>query len=263
MDLKSEIKSLVITGYGINCEEELASAYKLCKAKCDIHHISAILAGEISIHNYDILNFPGGFSFGDNLGSGKVLANKILYRTLASSNSFTVEIDRFLNDGKYILGICNGFQALVKMGLIPAIRKRWVQEVTLFKNSNFTFIDKWCKLKLEKDQRIISLPIRHGEGRLVIKDDEIRQKIIAKKLNFLSYCEENPNGSELGCAGLTDVSGRVIGMMPHPEAFLSIYNHPEWNSYKRDGKYLEADGLEFIRKLVREVEQSIYSRKSV
>ncbi len=256
MDLKSKIKSLIITGYGINCEEELASAYRLSEAICDISHISSILSGEISIHNYDVLNFPGGFSFGDNLGSGKVLANKIFYRKLSNGKPFTTEIDRFLDEGKYIIGICNGFQALVKMGLLPAIKNRWLQEVSLFRNSNFRFIDKWCKLKLEDEQQIISMPIRHGEGRLIIKDDEIKQEIIRRKLNFISYYGENPNGSELNCAGLTDVTGRVIGMMPHPEAFLSMYNNPEWGTFKRDETHPKADGLEFIRKLVAKIELS-------
>ena len=267
------VHALVITGFGINCEEEMAAAYHLAGAEASIVHLNDILVEGFSIHDFDILNFPGGFSFGDDIASGKVLANKILYKKLPSGNTFSEEVRRFLQDKKYILGICNGFQVLVKMGLLPDIDGNLTQEVTLTRNDSGKFEDRWCRCRVSPDSRspflkgieLLHMPVRHGEGKLIIKDERIRQRILDASLNCLTYADAegsptadypaNPNGSELNCAGLTDESGQILGMMPHPEAFLSLYNHPNWGQLKRQDPAIseDGDGLKIFKNIVEHI----------
>jgi len=265
-----KVRSIVITGFGINCEEEIAAAYKLVGAESEIVHLNEILHKRCTINDYDILNFPGGFSFGDDIGSAKVLANKLKYKRMKSGKTFLAELQRFLGDGKYIIGVCNGFQLLVKMGLLPDTGGKLEQEVTLTHNDSGRFEDRWCHCVTShnnhtpflKDIEQIDLPVRHGEGKLVIKDEKVRTMIVENKLNCLSYADQNgnptseyplnPNGSELNCAGLTDKTGQIFGLMPHPEAFLSIYNHPNWAQMKRANPNLpdEGDGLRIFKNIV-------------
>ena len=266
----NKVKALVITGYGINCEEEMAAAYKLAGADAEIVHLNDIFLGKCSIHNYDILNFPGGFSFGDDLGSGKVMANKLKFKKLKSGKLFFDDIKDFLDEGKFILGICNGFQFLVKMGLLPNTKGYFDQEVTLTRNNSAKYEDRWVHLKKNpqcetpflKDIDIMPCPVRHGEGKLIIKNEEIKTEILEKYLNAFSYCDaegnitseypKNPNGADLDCAALTDPTGQVLGMMPHPEAFLSLYNHPNWGQMKRKNPKIseDGDGLKIFRNIV-------------
>lgn len=254
----NKVRALIITGFGINCEEEMAAAYKLAGASPEIIHINELFEEKCFLRDFEILNFPGGFSFGDDLGSGKVLANKIKYKKLRSGKSFLDELVLFLESGKFILGICNGFQVLVKLGLLPNIGGNLEQEVTLTRNDSGRFIDKWCTCEVTsrqtpflEDIREIDLPVRHGEGKLIIRDNWVRDLILENELNCLSY-KENFNGSELSCAGLTDLSGQVLGMMPHPEAFLSIYNHPEWPVLNTEVS--QGEGLKIFKNIVRKVE---------
>jgi phosphoribosylformylglycinamidine synthase len=271
------VKALVITGFGINCEEEMAAAYRLAGAEAQIVHLNDILVEGLSIHNFDILNFPGGFSFGDDISSGKVLASKITYKKLPSGNTFIEELQRFLDDKKYILGICNGFQVLVKMGLLPDLQSFKDQEVTLTQNDSGKFEDRWCYCKVSPNVftpflqgiDMMYLPVRHGEGKLVVKDIVLRQYILDNALNCVSYSDStgkitdkypsNPNGSELNCAALTDKTGQILGMMPHPEACLSLYNHPNWGQLKRQNPSIseEGEGLQLFKNIVRHIEQNV------
>lgn len=266
------VKALVITGYGINCEEEMAAAYRLAGAQSDIVHLNDIFQEKITIHDYDILNFPGGFSFGDDLGSGKVLANKMQYRNKLSGKTFLRDIREFLAAGKFLLGVCNGFQFLVKMGLLPDINGLQQQEVTLTRNNSGRFEDRWCHLRVNpgnntpflKGINQLYLPVRHGEGRLIIPE-EMQKKIVDNKLNSLSYCTAggeptsrypgNPNGSHLNCAALCNATGQVLGLMPHPEAFLSLYNHPNWPRLQRENPEISeaGEGLQIFRNIVEHV----------
>ena len=264
------VKALIITGYGINCEEEMSAAYKLAGAETKIVHLNDIFLGKESIHNYDILNFPGGFSFGDDLGSGKVLANKMKFRKLKSGKLFLDDLKDFIAEGKYVFGICNGFQFLVKMGLLPDIAQNLEQEVTLTKNNSAKYEDRWvwCKVNQNSNSPFLKgidkfeVPVRHGEGKLIIKNETIKNEIVRNNLNCISYCDadgnisseypQNPNGAELDCAALTNKSGQVLGMMPHPEAFLSLYNHPNWGQLKRENPTISEDGsgLKIFRNIV-------------
>lgn len=269
-----DIRALIITGFGINCEEEMAAAYRLVGATAEIVHLNDIFMQKVSIHDYDICNFPGGFSFGDDLGSGKVLANKMKYKKLINGKLFFKELEDFISDGKYILGVCNGFQFLVKMGLLPNLSGDYTQEVTLTYNDSSKFEDRWCFCKVEQtntpflnESDLLHLPVRHGEGKLVISDEMVRRQISDNNLNCMSYADEksnvtsnypaNPNGSDLNCAALTDRSGHILGMMPHPEAYLSLFNHPDWHALIQKDPHIshEGDGLKIFRNIVEHIKQ--------
>lgn len=268
------VRALILTGFGINCEEEFAAAYKLAGAEPTIVHLNQVLHGHISIHDYDILNFPGGFSFGDDLGSGVVLANKLRYRKNAEGRTLLDDIKQFIANGKFVMGICNGFQVLVKLGLLPNLSGNVTPEVTLTHNASGRYEDRWVRLKVNpksnspflKGIDSMEVPVRHGEGRLIIKGEETLAEIEARALNCLAYTDfdgsptdvypHNPNGADLNCAGLTDTTGQVFGLMPHPEAFLSLYNHPDWARRKRQNPGLseEGDGLRLFRNIVEHVQ---------
>ncbi len=267
-----QVRALVVTGFGINCEEEMAAAYRLAGAKADIVHLNQVFKERVSIHDYDILNFPGGFSFGDDLGSARVLSNKFKFKKMASGKHFIDDLAEFLQNKKFIIGVCNGFQALVKMGLLPNIGGNFDQEVTLTHNDSGKFEDRWVTCGINPNSsspflnglQKIDLPVRHGEGKLVIRDDGVRRAIIEKNLNCLTYLDPegnstgeypyNPNGSELNCAGLIDPGGRVLGLMPHPEAYLSFYNHPAWTRKKQRGiNSEEGEGLQIFKNIVNHI----------
>ena len=142
--------------------------------------------------------------------------------------------------GKLIIGICNGFQVLVKMGVLPDISGSWTPEVTLVHNECGSFIDDWVKLDVKNNSNCIwledissvELPIRHGEGRFITADDKILKYIKDNNLDVLKYSGWNPNGSVDDIAGITDKTGRILGLMPHPEAFIHSENHPQWPGRK-------------------------------
>lgn len=220
---------LVITGDGINCERETAQAFKLAKAKATIMHINDLLEDPKALSSYQGMAFPGGFSFGDELGSGQVLAMKMKHR-------LGDEFKKFVESKKAIIGICNGFQVLVKLGLLPD--KSFQQSMALTFNEGGSFIDKWEKVKVESklcawthllQGEIFGLPIRHGEGRVAF-DKEIEKNAIsslkAKDQIVLRY-QENPNGSANNIAGICDESGLVFGLMPHPEAALYDFHRDD------------------------------------
>lgn len=278
-----QVKSLILTGFGINCEEETAAAYKLAGASPTIVHLNEVLLKGFNIHDFDILNFPGGFSFGDDISSGKVLANKIRYKRLPSGTTLLDEIKQFLADGKYILGICNGFQVLVKLGLLPDVAGDTAQEATLTLNDSGKFENRWVHCKVSencptpflKKIGIIPLPVRHGEGKLILKNEILTQQILANGLNCLTYCDEqgeetdiyplNPNGAALNCAGLTSKNGQVFGLMPHPEAYLSIYNHPNWGQMLRQNPDLakEGEGLQIFKNIVEYIQQKETAKNGI
>ena len=245
------VKSLIITGFGINCEIETGAAYKNAGAEVTIIHFNELMNGTYNLHNFDILNFPGGFSFGDDIASGKVMSNKVKFKKMKNGRTFIEEIEQFLKEGKFILGICNGFQILVQLGLLPNLKSDFEPEVSLERNNSGKYEDRWVTCKVNPNVKtpflkgidMLPLPVRHGEGRLIIKDVAVRNEITEKNMIALQYTDQNgkptneyplnPNGSEFSAAGLTDITGQVFGLMPHPEAFLSIYNHPDWATMKR------------------------------
>lgn len=246
-----KVRVLVFWGYGINCEVETAHAFKLCGATPDIVHLSEVFSGEVKITDYHILAFPGGFLDGDHLGAAQACAHR--FKTLRVKGEYPLwdDLMKFLDQGGLIIGICNGFQLLVKMGLLPGGEYLGKRVATLTYNDSGRFEDRWVHLKVEKHTPCIFLkgldelylPVRHGEGKFLTESDEILKKLEAKGQLALRYIHPetkeptleypyNPNGSPLGVAGLCDETGRVFGLMPHPEAFNHFTNHPRWTALK-------------------------------
>ena len=245
------VKSLVITGYGINCEYETAYANQLAGAEPTIAHINDVIAGQYRLEDYQILNFPGGWSFGDDLGSGKVFVNKLQYAK-TPTGPLADQILQFIADGKLVIGICNGFQILVKMGLLPALDKDYkTQSCTLFFNDH-GFRDSWVKLKVNPQSRCIftkgidmlDAPIRHGEGKFIPESRQLLDRLARNGQVVMQYVDRfgrptqefpaNPNGSTDAIAGICDETGRVFGLMPHPEAFNHMTNHPHYTRMKAE-----------------------------
>lgn len=222
-------RALVLTGYGINADLELADAFRRAGATVEMVPFSELLLDPRILSRGRILAFPGGFSFGDHLGSGMVLA-ALLKRKLRP------EIQSYIADGGLVLGVCNGFQVLVKSGLLPNLSGDWEPEVSLTHNKQACFEDSWVSLECESGNTSpwmdglsrIECPIRHGEGRFVYGSSDVRDVIQKRKLIALRYSSRNPNGSEDDVAGLTDATGQVLGLMPHPEAFLEPALHPAY-----------------------------------
>lgn len=260
------IKAIVITGNGTNCEMEMAHACRLAGFDAvEIVHISELLSGLKRLDDYHFLNLPGGFLDGDDLGSAKAGANRILHAPVAGSREKLVaQFTRFIAAGKLILGVCNGFQLLVKLGVLPGfdgITDR--QTATLTFNDSGRFEDRWVHLRSDaaspcvftKGLRGLTLPVRHGEGKFVPLDEDILGRLHREHLICLQYSDErsgratldypaNPNGSVDAIAGICNETGRIFGLMPHPEAFHHRTNHPRWT---REELPEEGAGLALFR----------------
>ncbi len=242
----------VVTGHGINADVELALAFQLAGGQAERVHVNDLLAAPARLAGYGILAFPGGFSFGDHLGSGKVFATMVRRRLRPA-------IEELVAGGGLVLGVCNGFQILVKMGILPNLSGSWDQEVSLVHNDSGKFEDRWVTVRAEPESPCvwtsglerIDLPVRHGEGKLVTASVDILSAVRDRGLAALRYVSrsgspavypENPNGSLDDIAGISDATGRVFGLMPHPEAFLFPENHPEWSR----GGARKGEGLAFF-----------------
>lgn len=266
--MNTDVNALVLSGYGLNCEEETAAAFRLAGAQATIAHFNHLLQGEVRVADFDILALPGGFSFSDDLGSGKILAYHICHSRNDRNRTLLQDMEEFLGDGKLVVGICNGFQTLVQT---PLLRGVGGKPISLTHNLSGRFEDRWVHLrtapntgsKAFRDVETLSLPVRHGEGRLVFENPEDFLELRERGQACLFYCDElgveterypyNPNGSPSGCAGLCDDSGQVLGMMPHPEAALSFYNHPDWPKRARQETLTheqEGDGLQLFKNLI-------------
>ncbi len=259
---KSDIKVLVITGFGLNCERETAAACKMLGATPELVHLNDLIAGKHRLDEYHFLTFIGGFAFGDHLGSGTIFANRVKFR-------LREQLEKFVTDGKLIIGICNGFQTLTRLGMVPAFDGDYfTQRVALAHNDCGTFRDDWCILKADpqspcvftRNMDTVRLPLRHGEGKFVT-DPEMLDRIEKNHLAAVRYVNEdgtpavdfpaNPNGSLHSIAGICDPTGRIFGLMPHPEAYLSPYNSPTWTRDKAEGKLQkEGDGVAFFRNAI-------------
>jgi phosphoribosylformylglycinamidine synthase subunit PurQ / glutaminase len=246
---------MVLRGFGFNCEEETSAAYRLLGHTPEVVHVQRWLAGEISLQDFDVLHVPGGFSFGDALGSGQVFANRLRH------GAAWPDVKAFLVRRGRILGVCNGFQVLVRTGLLPNLSGNFTPEVSLAPNASTTananggFINQWVRTRGADAGASFEFPIRHGEGRLVFGSEDIEAR--ARSLIALRYvdvkgnatAEANPNGSAHNAAALRSADGLVLGIMPHPEAYVLPHNHPAWGLRARsDAAFLsrEADGLRFM-----------------
>ncbi|MEO6508528.1 MAG: phosphoribosylformylglycinamidine synthase subunit PurQ [Patescibacteria group bacterium] len=246
---------LIFSGYGLNCEEETKFAFELSGAKADIVHINDISDGYIKLKNYQILAFPGGFSYGDDTGSGNAFAYNV-------KNHIWEDLQKFVLKDTLVIGICNGFQIITNLGLVPALKQSYgKKQSALLHNSTARYMNRWVDLKVMNDspwlKGITSMmaPIAHGEGKFYV-DEKTLKEMETKKMVALRYykgeicthldLEANPTGTLEGIAGITNENGRILGLMPHPERAIFFNQLPHWTllkeTYTRSGKEVPTDG---------------------
>jgi phosphoribosylformylglycinamidine (FGAM) synthase-like amidotransferase family enzyme len=269
-------RAIVITGNGTNCEMEAAHACRVGGFdEAVIAHISELLSGAVRLDDFHFLNLTGGFLDGDDLGSAKAQANRLKNATVCDTGEKLVEqFSRFIARGKLILGVCNGFQLMVKMGMLPGFDGSYLQQTaTLTYNDCGRFQDRWCYLKADPASpsiftkgidKGIYLPVRHGEGKFLCDTPATLDRIENEHLAVLKYSDssyraptmafpENPNGSTNAIAGICDPTGRLMGLMPHPEAFVHYTQHPRWT---REELPESGDGLRLYRNAAEYVKQN-------
>ncbi|MGQ9616161.1 MAG: phosphoribosylformylglycinamidine synthase subunit PurQ [Spirochaetota bacterium] len=253
--MKVKPKAMVLTGYGINCDYETATACEIAGFESKRIHLNDAIASSRELFDYKLIVFPGGFSFGDDLGSGVAFSAKVRFSLARDGGRLYDYIVDYVERGGIMLGICNGFQILVRLGVIPAIGGRYgEQQVTLAPNREGYYIDRWVNLRVEGSSRCVftagmstlRLPVRHGEGRLLAENLDVIINMEHHGQVCLRYCDENfdptdqfpenPNGSMGAIAGLCDPSGRIFGLMPHPEASVSLYQYPHWTRLKEEAR---------------------------
>lgn len=256
-----QIKAIVLRAAGINCDMETEYALELAGAKAERVHINRLIEDKSILDEYQIIVFPGGFSYGDDVAAGKILANQIVHHLFEP-------MQKFIDDGKLVLGICNGFQVLVKTGILPGNNStKHQKEVTITYNDSGKFEDRWVYLAPQTKKcifiepgRQIYLPIAHGEGKVVTKDTESLEDLKSGGHVAFKYVDKNgkegdypvnPNGSMDSIAGLTDTTGRVLGLMPHPERFVRPTQHPHWCRLKNknggDGMTIFNNAIKYIK----------------
>jgi len=226
-------KILVMSGYGLNCEEETKYAFELAGGKADIIHINDLIDGVKTIEGYQILVLPGGFAYGDDTGAGNAFANKL-------KNHLIEKLKKFITKDHLVIGICNGFQILAHLELLPV-------KIALINNNSARYTDRWVDLKIENSSpwlqgiKTLSLPVAHGEGNFYVDDKTLntlkRKKLIALRYIDGEICQyqslpANPNGSLDNIAGITDESGKIFGLMPHPERAMFFTQLPHWTYLK-------------------------------
>ena len=261
------VRVCIITGFGINTDREMATAFELAGALPARLHVNDLVADPAVLDRCAIFVVPGGFSFGDHAGSGALLA-ALLARALGDP------LARFVDRGGLVLGVCNGFQVLVRMGLVPGVGAAGgaAQSVALVHNDSGRFEDRWVRVAFDaaspcvwtRGIAALELPVRHGEGKLVAAEAQLAA-IDAGHLGAARYTDSatgaagggsalpypaNPNGSLRNLAGLCDPSGQVLGLMPHPEAFLHRYHHPAWRNAPPAAGALDAGALQLFRNAV-------------
>ncbi len=272
--MNKPVRAITISGNGTNCEIETAYAFKHAGAEVsDIVHISRIVAGEVRLADYHILALAGGFLDGDDLGAAKAMANRVKFAYITGTDRRLLdEILGFVADGKLIIGICNGFQLMVKIGLLPALGGTYgTQSVTITNNDSGRFEDRWVKLFVEPDSpsvftrgiKQLTFPVRHGEGKFVAPP-AVLAEMEKKNLVVVRYADEdyrptmdyplNPNGSTSSIAGICDETGRLMALMPHPEGYLFKNQHPTWT---RGGIPEEGMGLAVFRNAVAYVRETL------
>jgi phosphoribosylformylglycinamidine synthase len=240
------LKVLVLAGPGTNCDAETLFAFRHLGCDAEEETLRMLSRHPEKLREYQILVLPGGFTYGDYAGAGMLFAADLRH-------DLSEEILRFLEQGKFILGICNGFQVLVKSGLLPAFKGPFEKpSVTLEANKSLKFEDRWVYLKPEAKNfwtrglpRIITLPVAHAEGRFLARDRKVLSRLEAGGQILFRYCRvdgatpkypEDPNGSEDHIAAVTDPTGQIMGLMPHPERFTLPQQHPSHTRGEFDGK---------------------------
>lgn len=239
---------MILRAPGTNCDAETAFAFQSAGGLPDVLHLNRLLEAPRLATEYQILCLPGGFSYGDDVAAGRIFANQLRHH-------LSDVMREFQEAGKLVLGICNGFQVLIKTGLFNTDDDE-SSSATLSWNDSHQFIDKWVRLKVDGEKCIflsgideLFLPIAHAEGKFVARDKTTLKSLEAAGQLVLRYGTDcNPNGSQEDVAGMCDTSGRVFGMMPHPERFIDPTQHPQWT---RLPERKEGQGLQLFRNAVR------------
>jgi len=251
-------KVLTIITDGINCNVETGRAFELAGAVSEEIHLNLLLERKISLNDYNILAFSGGFSYGDDVKSGKIFSLKLL--------NLKDDLEKFINDKKLIIGICNGFQVVTTLGFIP-YNTLGEPKVSLYWNDSAHFECRWVDLIVPEkvnspwlkglNGKTVMIQAAHAEGRLMTATSEEYEKLFENGLVAFQYAGPdgkptetypyNPNGSVKGIAGLVDITGQVLGMMPHPERNSEIFQHPQLRTLQYDR---EPDGLKIFKNAV-------------
>jgi phosphoribosylformylglycinamidine synthase len=251
----TEPKAIILGGYGINCEQETAHAFRLAGARSDIVHINDLVDGRVSLTDFQILVFPGGFSYGDDTGSGNAFAHRV-------RNHLWSEVLEFVRGDRLVMGICNGFQIMIDLGLLPALEGAYGhRQAALIHNASARYLCRWVDLEVAGEGpwlrgiEGLSLPIAHGEGNFYAPDDVLRSLQDAGQVALTYTAGEicahldlaaNPNGSVADIAGLTDPTGRLLGLMPHPERAIAFTHLPHWTwlreKLRREGQKIPERG---------------------
>jgi phosphoribosylformylglycinamidine synthase len=246
----TQVKALILTGFGLNCDHETALAFELAGASPHRVHINSLVDGRVKLADFHILAFGGGFSWGDDHGAGVIQAVKL-------KNHIGADLLTFVDAGKLIIGICNGFQALVNLGLLPGLGNDYTRRcVAITYNDCGNFRDQWVHLTANPDSPCVftkgmdraDFPVRHGEGKF-IADPGVAASLEAGNQVVFQYADDtghpangvfpfNPNGSVQDIAGICDPTGKIFGLMPHPEAYNHVTNHPDWTREKQRQKRL-------------------------
>jgi phosphoribosylformylglycinamidine (FGAM) synthase-like amidotransferase family enzyme len=313
-----EVRAIILRAAGINTDLETEYALELAGARADRIHINRLIEDKGRLGQYHILIFPGGFSYGDDVAAGRILANQVVHH-------LSEPIRRFIDDGKLVLGICNGFQVLVKAGILPGGNGFRQEAVTITYNDSGKYEDRWVYLAPQTDRcvfldswsgwrggvengaaplddggregssdadpssdnsadaarlspdvlptprnphpptagALLYVPVAHGEGKVVTRDAETLQRLKSDGHVAFKYVDAhgregpfpvNPNGSVESIAGLVDATGRVLGLMPHPERFVRRTQHPHWSRLAPD---LAPDGIRIFHNAVRYVRQTL------
>lgn len=244
----SSPRALVLRTAGTNCDMETVHALKTCGARVDVLHLSELLADPKRLFQYAILVVPGGFSYGDDVAAGKILANELKFKLRG-------DLQRFVSQGRLVIGVCNGFQVLVKAGLLPGGQASvsradargsaafdFRQNATLTQNDSGRFQCEWVGMKKENSRArwlksvpgAFELPIAHGEGKFVAQNAKTLAELEKNGQVVFRYSPGNPNGSTRAIAGICDRTGNVIGLMPHPERYITSVQHPAWTRKNND-----------------------------
>jgi len=244
----SAVNAIVLRTAGTNCDQETAHALRMADAQPQIVHINQLLSKHVSLEPFRLMVIPGGFSYGDDVAAGKILANELRFKLRSA-------LDEFISQGKRIIGICNGFQVLVKTGYLPGASER-VQTVTLAANDSGQFRCHWVRMRREKSackwlngtDAQWELPIAHGEGKFVTQDGKTLTALEKNGQVIFRYRGDNPNGSMNAIAGICSADGNVVGLMPHPERHVVRTQHPEWT--RGSNKTKIPVGLQFFQAAV-------------
>ncbi|HKQ61552.1 MAG TPA: phosphoribosylformylglycinamidine synthase subunit PurQ [Candidatus Polarisedimenticolaceae bacterium] len=261
------VRVLILTGLGLNCEGETEAAFRMVGAEPERVHLLDLLQGNAPrpLTDYPILAFVGGFAFGDHLGAGAVFANKIRWRLYE-------QLLRFIEGGGLAIGICNGFQTMVRLGMLPGLEGDYrTPRATLAPNDRLGYRNAWVRLAFDPRSPCVwtrglaplDLPARHGEGKFLTETPELLARLEAGGQIAARYVDsagrpteqwpDNPNGSPHAVAGVCDPSGRLFGLMPHPDAYLYPFQHPQWQRRRIRGEApSEGGGLAIFRQGVRE-----------